>query len=173
MNALSLFIGSAEIPQTFINIQQTYSTLSARTDTRLSSGALVRRESWADKILTKISASGIDAVSLLIEDFSQPLLIKCIAPRELTQASNIITLPSERRSDTNSDPYGKAYVPGVGWVETDVTSLITNTLTLDAVAGATLYKGFYYPEFTGLFTEPQENSSGGLNTSWSISGQQV
>ena len=175
-NPLSLFIGPSgnelEIPQSFNSISQTYEKLSARNDSRLAGGGLVRRTAWSGKIMTSISLSGTHVPGLDGIDFNDALVIRCVAPVGVSSTSNVITITADRRTDTGSDPYGMAFVPGNGWVDTPV-SMGGNDATCTIVGGATIYKVFYFPEFTALFTEPKESSSGGLNTSVTISGQQI
>jgi hypothetical protein len=169
--ALSLFLDSLEIPQMAFNVNQTYEPVNARADRRLANGTLVRREAWADKLVTSISFDGFDLAGMSTLDFSQTITLKCIAPRSVTSSSNVIDITADRRSDTGSAPYGKALV-GYTWVDTSV-SMSVNEATLGVVSGASLYKVFYYPQFDAFFNEPRESSSSGLNSTWSITGQEI
>jgi hypothetical protein len=168
---LSLYIGSIEIPQTFLLIDQSYTKLSAYDDQRMADGALYRRTHWSGKLSSSITVEGTDASALNGIDFDDYLLLKCVAPLGITKNSTTITLPTARRSDTGAEPYAKAYVSGT-WTECSV-SLASDTLTITPVAGATNYRAFYYPQFNAFFQQPEESFSQGIVSSWSITCEEI
>ena len=57
-----------------------------------------------------------------------------------------------------------------------MTSVVDNGATVDlgAVAGATLYRVYYWPEIVVFSDEPSENTNvHGAEYSWSLSAEQV
>lgn len=171
----SLFIGSIEIPQTFVEISQTYGNLRGSADTRMADGSLYRRTHWSGKMTSEISVSGVSASSLDGIDFDSSHLLKCVTPIGVISPTVNFTTANgnpllKNRQDVNA--YGKAFV-GSRWVDTTNASYNGTDLVLNSVAGATMYKAFYHPQFTALFQDPTEDFSGGVISSWSITCEEI
>lgn len=150
-------------------IKQSYRTLNDGIVLRMIDGTGIKQNSWT-KVETVISGSGWVPDGLQNVDFRSSVVIDCIEPISITQASNVFTLPTNRRSDVT--PYALAYT-STGWVNT-ASSLVTNTLTATTVSGATAYMGIWFPKLTVFCNSPAYNldtSSGTFN--WSITGQEV
>lgn len=167
----SLVIGGIEIPiRAAHSLTQNYTPVQSVARLRMANGGLVQQSSWAGKLNTDIEAGGIMPAGIHTLDFSQSILIKCIAERVVFSASNVIIVPSARRADYGVE--GKALVGGI-WQSTAVT-MATNTATVTTVAGATLYQVIYWPELNCFCDPPTENRNARTSDySWSLTGEEV
>ena len=166
-----LVIGGIEIPlNSSHNLSQTYEPQQAVTRIRMADGSLIQQISWGSKLLTTIDGSGVIPSGLQMLDYTASIVIKCVAERAVTSASNVIDIPSERRSDY--PPEGRALLNGK-WQSTPV-SMSVDEATLTAVPGATQYQCIYWPELT-CFCDPPSESRGVRNSDygWTITGEQV
>ena len=166
-----LVIGGIEIPlKSSHQLTQDYEPIQAVNRVRMMSGALQQQTAWNGKILTTISGSGLIPAGIQSLDFTSTITIKCIAERTVTSASNVIAVPSSRRSDYGVE--GRALVDGV-WQSTPV-SMATNVATLTTVAGATQYQAIYWPELICFLDPPSENRDARTSTyAWSITAEEV
>lgn len=167
----SLIVGGIEIPIRASHVlSQSYTPVQATTRLRMANGALKQQTSWSNKSTTEISADGVIPAGLQLLDYSQSIIIKCVAERAVSSASNVITVPSARRSDYGIE--GRAMV-GNNLVKTPV-SLVGNVATLTAVTDATLYQAIYWPELA-CFCDPPSESRGvrSMNYGWSLTGEEI
>lgn len=116
------------------------------------------------KIETNISGSGYMLTGWEGLDFSSSVTLSCCEARTIGSLSNVITIPSARRSDVS--PRGFAIVDGVR-VSTPV-NLVGDVATLTVVGGATQYIIGYYPEFSA-FVEITQNG----RQSWTLTAREV
>lgn len=167
----NLVIGGLEIPVSASHtLNQSYEPIQAVNRVRMMDGTLIQQSSWSGKLLTSIDGSGIIPVGLQSLDYSSAITIKCVAERAVTSASNVIDIPSARRSDYA--PEGRALVGGK-WQSTPV-AMAGDTATLTAVAGASQYQAIYWPELV-CYCNPPSESRGARDSSygWSLDGEQV
>ena len=103
-------------------------------------------------------------------DYTNAITIKCIAERAVTSATNVISVPAQRRADYGVE--GRALLSGV-WQSTPV-SLVGDTATLTTVAGATQYQAIYWPELVCFADPPAEQRNARNNGyGWSITAEEV
>ena len=158
--------------QANLDFDQKYERVEAATLLRMSDGTGVKQTAWSGKIKTVLSGVGWVPAGLYGLDYSQSMLLKCAAARSIVSASNVITVPAERRSDTGFEVTGYAVVGGE-YVESAV-NVVTNTATVATVAGATHYGVNYYPEITVYASEPStEGDLSGANYTWSLEAEQL
>lgn len=172
-----LIIGSITVPlHATFDLQQTYQDLRARSVLRTGSGAAIVREAWSGKLSTDIKGEGTIPPGLQALDYSAALTIKCVAPRTLTQASNVfVGVTANRRSDGDAVPYGRALV-GDQWQITAVswgTGGDINKATLTAVGSATAYQLVYYPQISAICDPPTEEWDWQSNCSWSLHAEEA
>ena len=167
----SLVIGGIEIPiRAAQGLTQNYTPVQAVSRLRMGDGSLVQQSSWAGKLNTSIDADGIMPAGIHTLDYSQSIIIKCIAERVVASASNVITVPSARRADYGV--VGRALV-GDNWQATAVT-LATDTATLTVVADAVQYQAIYWPELVCFCDPPAETRNARTNDyGWSLTGEQL
>lgn len=170
---MSYFIlGGITVPvECFAEFDQSYEPLERTSIRRMSDGTGRKQTAWDGKLIVKTSGSGWAPLGLSGLDYQNPLLFSCADPRSITAASNIITIPAERRTDAGYTPIGFAIVNNE-LVETSL-SLATNTATLGIVSGATAYRVHYWPEITVLVKQPLENwNKSGNAHGWSFDAEQ-
>lgn len=169
-------LGGVEIPvHASVDIEQTYRPRSREAIHAMGDGSL-RKQTFAGaqtKVETTITGRGPIPPGLQALDFTGSLLLKCGAERSIDSASNAITIPSLRRSDTGYVPWGRALVDG-RWIPTPA-SMSTDLATLTPVAGATRYQVLWFPEFS-VFVEGGVTESHDLRqarTGWELSMLQI
>lgn len=150
-------------------IEQTYEQVESVARHRTLDGTLLQQVAWR-KLRTVISGSGRLPDGMEGIDFDSTLTIKCMAPLSISSATRTITLPATRRTDWA--PVGYAVVGGV-LVRTGST-LATNTLTIDAVSGASGYQAIYWPILTCYASPPSRRFSGrGTEAGWTLEAEEV
>jgi hypothetical protein len=105
-------------------------------------------------------------------NYDGSIVIKCIQDRRITGtgSSNIIMVPSARRSDYVVE--GLAFV-GTNIIRTPVT-MNGDEATLDIVAGATIYQAVYWPELICSMDEPDESGQvRGARYGWVLEAQEI
>lgn len=102
------------------------------------------------KLRTTLSGEGPLPPGLDGLDYTGPLLLKSAAQRDIVSASNVITIPAARRSDSGYLPFGRAYVdtPRVDTPVSTPVAMAGDDATLAVVPGATRYQVLWYPEFS-------------------------
>lgn len=169
----NLVVGAIEVPlEAAMDLEQTYAQRERSNVFDMGDNSLIKRTyaGAVGKIETTITGRGTIPVGLQEQDYSSPIVLKCIQHRAVTSSVPAITLPPGYRTDNGSEPYGRARVNG-RWVESPVISLIGDVLTLTAIAGATQYQAVYFPQVTGYVEGggPQERRSRGNNSTWTLS----
>ena len=79
-------------------------------------------------------------------DTTGALVLQLASERSITSSSNVIALPTTRRTDSGYEPWGRAIV-GNECRETSI-SVVADVATLGVVAGAELYQVLWYPKLT-------------------------
>lgn len=133
---------------------QQYEVIGGFTTLRMKSGAAKKQSHWT-KLRTIIQCSGWIPDGLVNIDYSQELTLKCGVARAVTGSSNVINVPSARRSDSGYTPIGEALNNGV-W-ESRSISWATDEATVSTSAGDTRYRVKYWPELTVVCDPPQED----------------
>ena len=167
----ALVIGGIEIPVNASHVlNQSYTPVQATNRLRMSNGALKQQSSWSNKLSTDISSDGIMPAGLQMLDYSQSIIIKCVAERAVSSTSNVITVPSARRADYGVK--GRALV-GNNW-QTTAVSLSTDEATLTTVTDATLYQAIYWPELV-CFCDPPGETRGvrSADYGWTLTGEEI
>lgn len=162
--------------QEALEFSQSYTPITGSVLLRMQNGAGVKQTHW-EKIGTNISCSGIIPPGMTEIDYSRSYILRCGAKRGVTSSSPNIAVPADRRSDTGYEVKGYAFTPdGQGrgdWVETPVT-MVVDVAQLTPVAGATLYKAYYWPELTVFSNEPPVDTNvHGAEYSWSLEAEEV
>lgn len=155
-----------------ISISQRYEPVQGSYRSRMRSGTLKQRTIWNGKMRTVVTGSGVIPAALTGIDYTGSFTLSCIAHRGVLTASTSVALPSARRSDAGSEPYGRALV-GDQWVATPV-SMGGDTATITAVTGATQYQVVYFPEIT-VFADPptEDKPEHGPNFGWSLVAEEI
>lgn len=171
MSLPDLIIGGVTIPRLAgLDLTQEYGEVVSEAWHRMGDGSLDVQENWAAKRSTTISGSGWIPAAFSSINFSADVEISCIALEAVQGATTTLTLPAARRTDAG--PYGFAIVNGQE-VPTSI-SIVTNTATLGAVTGASLYIVKYYPKFTAHCKRPRRGLSRSDATySWSLEAEEV
>ncbi|MDZ7735884.1 MAG: hypothetical protein U5P41_07140 [Gammaproteobacteria bacterium] len=142
-----LILGGVTLPaEANIGIRQTYELLGGRAQLRMASGTARLLNRW-QKLRTRISGDGWTPRELAALDFGEPLLLACVAPRAVAASGNEFDIPAARRSDSGYGPLGWALVNGE--LTRTPLEMDGDTATLDAVAGASRYEVWYWPEDHG------------------------
>lgn len=167
----TLVIGGIEVPlRASYDLTQTYDPVPARSRNRMMNGSLKQQTSFKGLLETTISGTGDLPAGLNELDFDAQVTIKCIAERTHTSVSNVISVPSNRRSDYGVE--GRALVGGV-WQSTAV-SMSVDTATLTVVPGATHYQAVWWPELVCYVDEPSETRDARKSRhAWSIKAYQI
>lgn len=156
---------------------QSYTVVSGAVVNRMMNGQGVKQTHW-EKLATDIQCSGVIPPALGEINFKDSYLMRCGAKRAISSTSSNIDLPTTRRSDTGYEPTGWAYLEdtntGVGFWQESSTVLVVNTLQITPVAGATVYRAYYWPEFFVFSDPPSEQADvHGGDWSWSLTAEEV
>jgi hypothetical protein len=156
-----------------LTIDQSYEDLSATTypPIRMANGDAKVQTAWGAKLKTVINGKGWRGSPFDGLDFTQPLLMRCTAPKTIASASNAISLPSARRTDSYFLPHGYAVVNGVD-VDSPV-SMAGDTATVTVVAGASSYGVHYYPELTVYAQHSTGAALFGAEFDWQIQAEEI
>lgn len=169
-------LGGIKVPlESVLDFQQNYEPISDNNPIRLANGSAILLSSpLSSKIRTTLSGKGWVIAGLNGIDFNSELTLKCAVPLGISSASNVITLPSSRRSDSGYEPYGYAIMPDGSETKTNV-NISVDTATLDTVSGATQYKVEYFPELQVIVTKKPRDSvdRGAVTYSWAITAEEV
>ena len=154
-----------------LEFRQQYRPVVSANTRRMMDGSLNKQSNWT-RVGTSLSARGWVPHGLDGLDYSSPLLMKCGAPRAITSASNILTIPAERRADAGYEPQAYAIKNGEQ-IETSI-GIATNTATLGIVVGAEFYQVVYFPEIT-VYADPpaQDLDVHAAEYGWTLRAEQI
>lgn len=155
---------------------QDYTVVSGAVVNRMMNGQAVKQTHW-EKLATDISCSGVIPPALGELNFKDSYLMRCGAKRAISSTSSNITLPATRRSDAGYEPTGWGYIEeggGIGFWTESPTVMAGDVATITPVAGATIYRAYYWPEFY-VFSDPPAESADvhGGEWSWSLTAEEV
>lgn len=159
-----------------MEFSQDYTPISGATVNRMQNGAAVKQTHW-EKLATSISCSGVIPTAIAQIDFADQYLMRCGAKRAISSSSPNITLPAARRSDAGYEPQGYGLIEdgyGRGEWQESTTVMAGDVAQITPVAGATLYRAYYWPEFY-VFSEPPNESANvhGADFNWNLSAEEV
>ena len=162
-----------------LEFNQNYTLLGGSQLLRMMNGAAVKQTHW-QKISTDVACSGIIPPALSEIDFRAAYLMRCGAKRAVSATNPLgVPVPTERRTDAGYEVQGFAYVDLTGtgadaqWI---ATTVVDNGATVDlgAVAGASIYRAYYWPEIMVFSDPPVENVVvHGAEYSWSLIAEQI
>lgn len=173
MSAKTLELGSVVVPLwASMRIAQTYEIIGGAGVLRMLNGSARKQTQW-QRLSTRITGSGNVPAGLDGLDYSAPLTLKCAAPRSITAAASVITIPSARRSDSFHLPHGFAE-SAAGVLTRTAVGLAGNVATLTPVVGAVRYTVLWYPEFS-VFAEPPRGDIdvGDASFGWELTAEEV
>lgn len=147
----NLIIGGVEIPLQAFPAAQSYSVLGGEFVRRKLSGSAVKQSHWR-KLGTRISGDGWIPPALAAVSFTGTVEISCIAPRAVNSATNSVSLPTARRTDTGVT----AFAIVAGSAVSTPCNVVGDTATATTVTGATAYQFLYYPRITCYSAGPSE-----------------
>lgn len=175
MSVRQLIVGGVTVPQLAgLEISQSYEPIEAVARVRMANGALIQRVAWAGKLRTRLSGRGAIPAGLQAIDWAVAVTIECIAHRAISGVgtTRVFALPTARRTDTESLPYGRALV-GNRWVRTPCT-VATNIATLTAVTNAAQYQVVYFPKLTCFASPPTEmREADGTLFGWELTAEET
>jgi hypothetical protein len=142
-----LKIGAITVPaMAGLEVTEVADPVASRARYRMADGKLKTREAWSGAWRVLIELRGLIPPGLTALDWPAGVQVAFTGERAITSASNVITLPSNRRADAGSEPAGRAQV-GDQWVCTPV-ALVGDVATLTPVTGATAYQAVWFPLLT-------------------------
>lgn len=152
--------------------QQSYEVYGGRAQLRFADGSGITQQAWT-RLRTTISGSGwAPAPILALCRSANTAELGCIEPLSVHGVSNIITLPTARRSGGIYAPTGWAVVDGR--LTSTPLSLVGDTATLTQVPGAVAYEAHYYPLLTVMAIACQNQLDGnGAVYGWSLTAEEV
>lgn len=154
-----------------LDFTQTYESIGGTTIQRMQSGRGLKQTNFC-KLKTILTGQGWFPAGLDGLDYSQPLLLKCAAPRSISSRNNRIVVPKARRKDNGFE--SKAYGLVKGMLIESVLTFQEDIAMIEPVQLADSYQLNYYPELT-VFAEPiqvQANMSS-AEISWTIVAEEV
>ncbi len=150
----TITLGGIEIPLVAGNeVRQSYEVIGGVARRRMLNGAALQQTHWT-KLRTVISGTGWLPEGLVSLAYSGTLTLRCAAPRSIRSASNVITLPTARRTDTGYAPTGFAIPAGGASAAATSCSVVSHVATLGVISGTAWYEVRYWPELTVYATPP-------------------
>lgn len=171
MSMPSLFIAGVEIALQSFPFTQSYTPIGGSTVHRMLNGAGAKQTHWT-KLTTTISGDGIAPPGLAAVNWSVPVEILCIAPRSMFSSTNVLVLPTARRTDF-ADAVKACAIVG-GKLQPTTISVVGNTATAVAVAGASGYQFIYFPRLNFYSDGVQESDDvANADFSWTLTAEEV
>lgn len=171
MNAHDILIGGLRIGfESAHGLTQTYEELGGSSLHRMMDGSGAKQTHWS-KVRTVIEGSGRIPPGLESLDYTGTIEIQCMAPMAVAHAtSNVFTLPAARRSDWL--PVGYAIKDG-RLIRRGCT-VVTNTATVETIAGAQGYQVLYWPRLTCYADKPRRSFDGRTATAgWVLTAEEA
>lgn len=142
----------------------------------LADGSIVKQTFGGSQSKLDILLSGAGNIPPGLDglDYTGELLFSGAAELSITSAATSILLPTERRSDADYLPWGRASINN-RWVSTPV-GMTGDQADLTPVVGADLYQVLWYPEFLVLSDGGRPSLNHDVNqasTSWILRLKQV
>lgn len=151
------------------DLSQSYEVFGGESMRRTLNGGGVKQTAWT-KLRTVLRGRGRHPAGMDSLDYSGPLSLACIRPRDVYSATITVVLPAARRSDV--PPVAFAIVNGT-YIRTTY-SLSGNTATLTALPGAGGYVMYYFPLLTVYATAPREDfDARGILLGWELSAEEA
>lgn len=174
MSIANLIIGGITVHRlASLDFQQSYENIGPTKLQRLGDGSgLIQSHGWS-KLATSISCAGWAPEGLEGLDWKAAagVSIACVKPRSIRSASNVITIPSARRSDHA--------VLGFACVGDELVSspvvVVSHVATITTVSGATGYLVEWLPLIT-CFSEAGVRTnydSNGNVYGWTLDAEQL
>jgi hypothetical protein len=150
-----------------VDYRETHEIIGGFHTRRMQSGTLDVQQHWS-KLRVQMSGLGWIPIGLSALAFPSSGILKCGAPVAIQSASNIINLPSARRSEPSYLPIGFGLV-GNQRISTPVT-MDGDQATLTIVPPDNEYMVWYWPEITATAFPPRQQFDRGLGQwTWSMS----
>jgi hypothetical protein len=151
----TITLGGIEVPLVAGNeVRQSYEVIGGVARRRMLNGAALQQTHWT-KLRTIISGTGWLPDGLAAINYAGTLTLRCAAPRSIRSASNVITLPTARRTDTGYTPAGFAIPAGGASAIATSCTVVSHVATLGVVSGAAWYEARYWPELTVYASPPR------------------
>lgn len=168
---MNFVLGGIQIPiLARLEFTQTYELIGGTVTQRMQSGKAIKQTHF-NKLRTVLSGQGWMPAGLDGLDYSNPLLLKCAAPRCISNTNPQFTIPSARRTDLEFTPKGYLLLNGE-LLETAIT-IQTDIVRFDSVPNA-LYQVHYYPEILVFVDPPQtQGNMASAEFSWSLTCEEV
>lgn len=167
-------LGGVVIPiESLDNHSERFTSKRRSTDLLMGDGSTLRQtlSGTEDKLKIRLSGGGWAPIGLTSLDYSSSMTLLCGLRRSIGSASNVITIPSARRSDSGFEPIGLAVVDGE--LQETTISIVSNEATLGVVAGAEGYQVQYWPEIT-VYADLEESMDASSATySWEIIAEEI
>lgn len=173
MSTLNLSIGGIDIPiYAALDIEQSYELVGGFSTMRMMSGAAVKQQHWT-KLRTTIAGGGWIPAGLATLDWSAAQTIKCVATRSVTAATNLINIPSSRRTDSGYTPFAHAHMASGEVINTTCT-MVVNQAVCGIVAGAVAYTVRYFPQLSAYSDGPRERTDvAGASMGWELVAEEA
>jgi hypothetical protein len=158
-------------------LTQSYTELVAQTLYRKMDGSAAVRRAWRGKIRTEISGRGLVPHGLqALCTATGTVTVSCIGHRSVRSASNVITIPAARRTDSGSTWYARKWNNDV-WTTASGTSTTgaPNVVTITLASGETNegYEVCFFPKITGYPTLSEESYTQNDGFSWSLTVEEA
>lgn len=167
MSVRQLIVDGITVPTyAATQVTQRFEEIKRVATPRLADGSASQRELYSGKwrIVTNggaLAPSGLQALS-----YGTTFSMSCIESQALNSASNVINIPSARRSDAGSEPFGFAEVNGI-LIPTAV-AMSVDQATLTPVTDADQYQVRWFPVFTVVLISFNHELRRGAGTSWQL-----
>ena len=169
----TLEIGSIVVAtRAVLEFNQVYADTLAVDFRRTADGTGHIRSTGTGKLTTQISGRGWMPAGLAGIDVTETHVIKCAMPRDYSSATTTVSIPSARRSDAGHTPYAYAVVDG-DEVATEITDITDDVATCTAVAGASHYTVYIFPEITAHITRLEHRGQASAVYSWALDAEEM
>ena len=160
-------LGGIEIPIfSLLGFSQSYEPIGGSALLRMVDGTAVKQQQW-EKFRSVVRGTGSIPPGLQNLNYSVSMLMKGASKVGIIDTSNVITVTSDRRSDTPHAPRGFAMIDRE-LVDTSI-GFSVDEATLGVVSGADFYVIHYWPQFNVFATKPsiqwEENQK---NVNWEL-----